>query len=44
LKQQLAAYRVVFRQPRQEALVTLLDQAALDGSRLREWAIDLTPR
>ena len=41
LKRQLAAYRVVFGQPRQEELVTLL--ADLDLARLRDWAIDLSP-
>lgn len=41
LKRQLAAYRVVFGQPRQEELVTLL--ADLDLPRLRDWAIDLSP-
>ena len=30
LKRQLAAYRVVFGQPRQEELLTLLDQSVLD--------------
>lgn len=43
LKRQLAAYRVVFGQPRQEELVTLLDQSGLDVQRLRAWAIDLAP-
>lgn len=43
LKRQLAAYRVVFGQPRQEELVTLLDRADLDIARLRNWAIDLSP-
>ena len=43
LKRQLAAYRVVFGQPRQEELVTLLDSANLDVTRLEGWAIDLTP-
>ncbi len=43
LKRQLAAYRVVFGQPRQEELVTLLDRADLDVARLRNWAIDLSP-
>ncbi len=43
LKRQLAAYRVVFGQPRQEELVTLLDQAALDEEQLRAWAVDLSP-
>ena len=43
LKRQLAAYRVVFGQPRQEELVTLLDRSDLDIARLRNWAIDLSP-
>ena len=43
LKRQLAAYRVVFGQPRQEALVTLLDRAGVDVARLRGWAVDLSP-
>lgn len=43
LKRQLAAYRVVFGQPRQEELVTLLDRADLDIARLRNWTIDLSP-
>ena len=43
LKRQLAAYRVVFGQPRQEELVTLLDQSGLDVTRLRDWAVDLSP-
>ena len=43
LKRQLAAYRVVFGQPRQEELLSLLDQADLDVEQLRNWAIDLSP-
>ena len=43
LKRQLAAYRVVFGQPRQEELVTLLDRAGVDVSKLRDWAVDLSP-
>ena len=43
LKRQLAAYRVVFGQPRQEELVTLLDRAGVDVTRLRGWAVDLSP-
>lgn len=41
LKRQLAAYRVVFGQPRQEELVALL--ADIDLAELRDWAIDLSP-
>ena len=44
LKRQLAAYRVVFGQPRQEELLTLLDQSGVDSTQLRNWAIDLAPR
>ena len=43
LKRQLAAYRVVFGQPRQEELVTLLDRADVDVAKLRSWAVDLSP-
>ena len=43
LKRQLAAYRVVFGQPRQEELLTLLDQSTLDTVQLRNWAVDLAP-
>ncbi len=43
LKRQLAAYRVVFGQPRQEELFTLLDRSDVDVKRLKEWVIDLSP-
>lgn len=43
LKRQLAAYRVVFGQPRQEELLTLLDASSIDIGDLRAWAIDLSP-
>ena len=43
LKRQLAAYRVVFGQPRQEELLTLLDQSVLDAAQLRDWVVDLAP-
>ena len=43
LKRQLAAYRVVFGQPRQEELVTLLDRTGVDVAKLRDWAVDLSP-
>ena len=43
LKRQLAAYRVVFGQPRQEELLTLLDQSVLDTAQLRDWAVDFAP-
>ena len=42
LKRQLAAYRVVLGQPRQEELITLLDRPELDA-RLGNWAVDLSP-
>ena len=41
LKRQLAAYRVVFGQPRQEELVTLLEPTDVD--QLEDWTIDLSP-
>ena len=43
LKRQLAAYRVVLGQPRQEELVTLLNNAQVDTHQLDEWAVDLSP-
>ena len=43
LKRQLAAYRVVFGQPRQEELLTLLDQSSVDTAQLSNWAVDLAP-
>jgi hypothetical protein len=43
LKRQLAAYRVVFGQPRQEELVTLLERTDIGVEELRRWAINLTP-
>ena len=43
LKRQLAAYRVVFGQPRQEELITLLDRANFSNSQLRELTINLSP-
>ncbi|AGA34810.1 Helicase Domain-Containing Protein [Thioalkalivibrio nitratireducens DSM 14787] len=43
LKKQLAAYRVVFGQPRQEELLGLLEQADMDAYALQRWAIDLSP-
>ena len=42
LKRQLAAYRVVLGQPRQEELITLLDRPDLEA-RLGNWAVDLSP-
>ncbi|WP_341937990.1 helicase-related protein [Marinimicrobium sp. C2-29] len=43
LKRQLAAYRVVFGQPRQEELLDLLDQSQITREQLEEWSIDLAP-
>ncbi len=43
LKRQLAAYRVVFGQPRQEELLTLLGHSNFDAAQLRSWTIDLSP-
>ena len=43
LKLQLAAYRVVFGQPRQEELLTLLGHSSFDAAQLRSWTIDLSP-
>ena len=43
LKRQLAAYRVVFGQPRQEELIALLERADFSVAQLRELTIDLSP-
>ena len=43
LKRQLAAYRVVFGQPRQEELVALLERADFSTAQLRELTIGLSP-
>jgi len=43
LKRQLAAYRVVFGQPRQEELLKLLDRSDIDINELNAWSIDLSP-
>lgn len=43
LKRQLAAYRVVFGQPRQEELLTLLENTDMDTALLSGWSIDLMP-
>ena len=43
LKRQLAAYRVVFGQPRQEELIALLDRADFSVAQLQELTIDLSP-
>ena len=43
LKRQLAAYRVVFGQPRQEELISLLERADFSVDQLRELTIDLSP-
>jgi len=44
LKRQLAAYRVVFGQPRQEELLDLLDQSQITREQLEAWSIDLAPK
>lgn len=44
LKRQLAAYRVVFGQPRQEELLNLLDQSQVTREQLEVWSIDLAPK
>ena len=43
LKRQLAAYRVVFGQPRQEEFMTLLGRSEVTTEKLNDWAIDLSP-
>ena len=43
LKRQLAAYRVVFGQPRQEELIVLLDRAKLSTGQIQDLTIDLSP-
>ena len=43
LKRQLAAYRVVFGQPRQQELIALLEQADFSDAQLQELTIDLSP-
>jgi len=43
LKRQLAAYRVVFGQPRQEELLSLLNRADIDREELSNWSISLQP-
>ncbi len=43
LKRQLAAYRVVFGQPRQQELIALLDRADFSVGQLRALTIDLSP-
>ena len=43
LKKQLAAYRVVFGQPRQEELLRLLEHSEIDMEVLQEWVINLRP-
>lgn len=43
LKRQLAAYRVVFGQPRQEELLDLLDSSQVSQGQLEAWSIDLMP-
>lgn len=43
LKRQLVAYRVVFGQPRQEELLSILDGIELSPDQLSKLTIDLTP-
>jgi len=43
LKHQLATYRVVFGQPRQEELLTLLGHASLVRKELEAWTVRLRP-
>ena len=43
LMRQLAAYRVVFGQPRQEELLSLLDQSTMSIENIQELTIDLSP-
>ena len=43
LKKQLAAYRVVFGQPRQEELLSLLNRVDIDAETLASWSISLEP-
>ena len=43
LKRQLAAYRVVFGQPRQQELLSLLGQSDFNAAQFRRWMIDLSP-
>jgi hypothetical protein len=44
LKRSLAIYRVVFGQPRQEELVTLLDRADVAAEEMESWVLRLEPR
>ncbi len=43
LKRQLAAYRVVFGQPRQEELIALFERADFSVDQLQQLTIDLSP-
>ncbi|MCK8514980.1 helicase [Methylonatrum kenyense] len=43
LKHQLAAYRVVFGQPRQEELLSLLERSDIPTETLQRWTIRLAP-
>ena len=43
LKRQLAIYRMVFGQPRQEELIALLDQGGMSVNQLQDLTIDLSP-
>ena len=44
LQKQLAAYRVVFGQPRQEELLSMLETSELRLEEMHDWSIDLAPR
>lgn len=44
LRRELAAYRLVFGQPRQQELLELLKGAELSEEAMAAWAIDLRPR
>ena len=43
LKRQLAIYRMVFGQPRQEELIALLEQGGMSVSKIQALTIDLSP-
>ena len=43
LQRQLAAYRVVFGQPRQQELLALLDRSDIDADTVASWVLDLRP-
>jgi NAD(P)-dependent dehydrogenase (short-subunit alcohol dehydrogenase family) len=43
LKHQLATYRVVFGQPRQEELLTMLEEAGVPTEVIQQWVVRLNP-